>query len=184
MITQYIDSCIVWGFILSWQDAPPQYRERSIWDHVACRILHDAHLSQLVSWEPVWIISKAYDSFLVSHIILFRSKNQSLISCCLEAVHSCHCVLSLGWLEGLLHKCTMTEDQGDLRAMGNSSMFFSRPSKKYCPTRLPLRHSREFQGDVFFFNYSALCKNQYPCTYKDPISMVCEWPPCVLPSRN
>ncbi len=31
------------------------------------RILHDTHLSHLVRWEPFRFISKAYNSFLVSH---------------------------------------------------------------------------------------------------------------------
>ena len=40
MIPLYVDSLIVRGFILSWQDAPPQYCERSIWDHVGFYIMH------------------------------------------------------------------------------------------------------------------------------------------------
>jgi hypothetical protein len=42
-------------------------------------------------------------SFLVSHLIrLLFQLFKSLVSCCLEAAHSSHCVLSLGWLEGLV----------------------------------------------------------------------------------
>jgi hypothetical protein len=40
MIALYIDSCIVHGFILSWQAAPPQYCKRSIWDCVGFYRMH------------------------------------------------------------------------------------------------------------------------------------------------
>ena len=40
MIALYVDSRIVCGFVLSWQDAPPQYRERSIWDCVGLYTMH------------------------------------------------------------------------------------------------------------------------------------------------
>jgi hypothetical protein len=114
---------------------------------------------------------------LVSHIILLLFNSSSLISCRLIALCACHCVLSFGWFESLLHNCTITEHQGDLQATGNSTTFFSRSSKKYCPTRLLSQHPKECQGDVLFFNHSTLRKNQYQCTYEDPISTVPEQPP-------
>ncbi len=58
--------------------------------------------------------------------------------------------------------------------MGNFTIFFFKPSKKYCPPRLPSRHPLEFQGDVFFFNHSAPGKTKYQHTYEDPVSTVPE----------
>ncbi len=150
----------------------------------SCRILHNAHPSQLVSWEPVQIISKAYNSILVSHIILLLFNSSSLFSCRLVAIRSCHCVLSLDWLEGLLHNCTITEDQGDLQAMGNSTTFISRPSKKYCPSRLPSQHPREFQGDVFSFPPFRSMLNPVPMHIRGPNSNGSWAIPHALPSRS
>ncbi len=81
------------------------------------------------------------------------------------------CKLSQGWSKSLVHNQSIYPSNGELNYV------FFKPSKKYCPPRLPSRRPLEFQGDVFFFNHSALSKNQeikYQCTYEDPISTVPE----------
>jgi hypothetical protein len=40
MIALYVDSCIVHGFVLSWQGAPPQYCTHSIQDCVGFYTMH------------------------------------------------------------------------------------------------------------------------------------------------
>jgi hypothetical protein len=40
MFVLYIDSRIVRGFVLTWQGAPPQYCECSIWDCVGFYMMH------------------------------------------------------------------------------------------------------------------------------------------------
>jgi hypothetical protein len=56
MIALYIDSCTVPGFVLSWQDAPPQYHARSIWDHVGFYTMH-TFLNQLVESQFKSVLS-------------------------------------------------------------------------------------------------------------------------------
>jgi hypothetical protein len=61
MIALYVDSCIVPGFVLSWQGAPPQYCARCIWDCVGFYTMHTL-LNPLVESQ--------FESFL-KLIILF-----------------------------------------------------------------------------------------------------------------
>ncbi len=77
----------------------------------------------------------------------------------------CHHVLSLGWLEGLVHNCTiLLKTRATSKQLRTELRFFFKPSKKYCPPRLLLRHPLEFQGDVFFFNHSTPRKTKYQHT--------------------
>ncbi len=86
-------------------------------DHDLISMLHDPSFV-----DPILSLMV---SFLVLHLILLLFQLfKSLISCSWVAVHSCHCVLSLCWLKGLVHDHMITEDQGYLQATGNSTTFF------------------------------------------------------------
>ncbi len=107
MIAPYVDSHIVCGFVLSWQDTPPQHCEHSIWDCVGINTM-PTFLNSLVESQ--------FDSFLkliipfwYHTLYYYYSSSSSLISCHLVAVRSCHCVLSIGWFEGLLQHARVVE---------------------------------------------------------------------------
>jgi hypothetical protein len=64
----------------------------------------------------ILLVESQFESFLKliipfwHHTLYYYfSTTQSLISCCLGAVCSCHCILSLGWLEGLVHTNLTTD---------------------------------------------------------------------------
>ena len=91
----YVNSHIVCGLFCSWQDAPPQSFERSIWDHVGFYTIH-TFLNPLVEC-PVKSFLKLIISFLVLHIVLLSLiKLLILVALTRHAALNLPCLLEVG----------------------------------------------------------------------------------------
>ncbi len=110
-------------------------------------------------------------------MILLSFISSSLIFCCLEAAHSSHCILSLGWPKSLVHNWSNYWRPRWPPSYGELDYIFFKPRRStvlWTPVAEPFRFSR---WCCYFLNHSATCKiqeNQYQRTCKDPISTVAE----------
>ncbi len=96
MVALYVNSRIVCGLFCSWQGAPPQSFERSVWDHVGFYTIH-TFCDPLVECQ-VKSFLKLIISFLVLPLVLLSSI-QVVIICCLNVARSFNiaCLLEVGY---------------------------------------------------------------------------------------
>jgi hypothetical protein len=91
MITLYIDSHIVPGFVLSWQGALPQYREYSIWDWVGFYMMH-TFLNLLVESKFESVLSLFFFFGITHNAITFQPSKSYLLLLSSSALLSLHTV--------------------------------------------------------------------------------------------